>query len=554
MTGNRPSSTWDEEVDLRRWVAALIRGRLIILTFFLTALAVAAIFNFLLMPPNYVASGTISLPMTDGTDQLGLTLPDYEEFAVSGSTMRKLKEELGSPLSAQQLRSYFQFQLAPATHSLGFTTTASTPAEALSLAKLYFEVFSEELESQLEVRFSAQKERANQRAEHLLGEWLEAEAQLQAFDLETPMNVLEPRLVALESELTKSATDLRELTRFTIPDHESQLASLQDSLTRPSPVLSGAPGTSAIPEVRISGESSLENSAAADFTHLQLEQKMNQSRLVSLEKELVSQESRLRQLRLVVLRTAEAKVESLEEILALIPTTLGTAPIDFTKDDTNVDSNNSPQLNPLYLRYSQELEDSRIQLAANREEAEALAEGISVLQKESEILRQDLVIGQELIDQLEGDQSVEQQMEGVQRRLSTIQREADSLAITNPVLRQEVKEFRQEVLSARSTRSRLAFTEANAKLHYESARRDLNNLLALDSQSSLSTNVIAVREPPRSVDSVAPQRTRNMILAAILGLFLGATLVLFREMYRGQPAAAGVSPREDSPEGAEIQL
>ena len=91
---------WDEEVDLRRWIIALIRYKWIILTFLVSAVAIASIFNYILLPPTYQSSVTVSLPSATGENARLINYTYTVEY--------DRNFQLNSPSAQQQMQQEFE--------------------------------------------------------------------------------------------------------------------------------------------------------------------------------------------------------------------------------------------------------------------------------------------------------------------------------------------------------------------------------------------------------------------------------------------------------------
>ena len=529
MTGNQPLSRWDDEIDLRHWVAALIRGKYIIGVFLLVSVALATALHVLFLQPTYESFGSVSLPVADGNDGVGMTLLEYQVFATSDATMDQLREELGSPLTSQQIRRQYQFQWNEPDRTLTVEATASDPDEAFLLANTFILVFSQSLQSTLTERFSSQIQQATERRESLLRKLTEGEYQLELFDAETALAQSEAHLAALEQELAQFESELSQLGKSTIPAKESQLATLQNSLSSNTVASVGIPSAPTIPAAgAISGLEELDPTLS-DPEYLALQQRLNQALLSSLEQEQISIESRIRQLQLFTIPTAESNVKSLEALL---------------KDQTGSGAGPSPQ------QISQELETTKYQLIKHQNEYAVLAEGGSILRSRIETARKDLVWGKNRMEQLASNSSLEPQIKELQQSLNADRRAVESLTSSIPGLREEIGILRRTIAAARSTRAQLQSDVDQARLDHESASSELTNLQELQPHLNLLTSAGITEQPKTPTAPTAPQRTRNVVLLGFLGLVLGVMTVLFREWYQVQSVTSLPGDRVQRPDSA----
>ena len=75
--------------------------------------------------------------------------------------------------------------------------------------------------------------------------------------------------------------------------------------------------------------------------------------------------------------------------------------------------------------------------------------------------------------------------------------------------------------------------EAQAiRAEYEPAQKELDRLRKIEPRLTTLASLSAIREPALTTSPVAPQRTRNILLAGVLGLMLGVFAAVFLEYYR----------------------
>ena len=219
----------------------------------------------------------------------------------------------------------------------------------------------------------------------------------------------------------------------------------------------------------------------------ELSRGLEEVRLSNLELELVQGENRLRLLARSSIPIAEARLISLEKALEAEPQTFEAARLS----NENGVTENAPVLNPVYLQLRQSLADTSIEVDALKREAEALADRVSFLSTESDLLRK----------KLSAD------------RAGDILREVGNLTF----LRQETDAIRRQLAVDKQARQEL---------------EQLDRLLELEPQLATISSLSAIREPALPTSPVSPQRTRNIMLAGALGLMLGVFAALFLEFYR----------------------
>lgn len=244
MSTQETLTSWDDEVDLRRYVVTLVRHKWLILAIVVVAVAVTGVANYAVLSSVYESSGVVSLPAEDTKGGLGMTPQRYAEFASSKPVLDGVRQRVGAELSGIDLRSSYDFSLDPVARSLTVTASAPSKEQALLLARAWIDAFDEGVEAEVFRQFAQMKESATQKEANLQPKLAQAEARLGRNERESPVGVMDARLRALEQELVAGEVRLRQLNSSTIPLDETKLEFLQKILEVTPKNLQASPGTS----------------------------------------------------------------------------------------------------------------------------------------------------------------------------------------------------------------------------------------------------------------------------------------------------------------------
>ena len=352
---------------------------------------------------------------------------------------------------------------------------------------------------------------------------------------------LEARFSALEAEISSSEVRQRELTRSLIPAQEDRLASLTSG---PSVKLGafgggGSPEEDGNPAPSSLGSKEQTVSTLTNLAFINLNSRMTRTRLTGLEEELVQSAARLRDLTWSSIPIEEEGLRVLENAIEAEPRVLGVTqgqsggvPANPSGKETLV-----PEvvINPVYVKLAQDLAETRVRLATSRREAITLAESIPILENEVENHREELVISQEQEEILNEKLAVSTEVEQLIEDLAASQKEAGTLAGGIPGLRKEVREMREELTRAKATRGDLDSEVTSLRTAHEPAMAELDRLLEIEPRLTTIASLSTIREPALPTSLVAPQRNRNILLAAVLGIMLGGFGALFLGYYRALP-------------------
>ena len=207
-----------------------------------------------------------------------------------------------------------------------------------------------------------------------------------------------------------------------------------------------------------------------------------EARLSTLEEEMVGIEARLRELTRSSVPIDVARLAFLGDALSKEPETLSGSPgivgLPEQGSGASVTASDIIVLNPVYLRLSQDLAETRTRLGTNQKELELLDDRISSLQDD--------------IDQL-----------------------------------------RDKVISSKAERNRLSRDLQEAKALYSPARSDLDRLLGIEQRLPELSQLDVVSNPVLPDTPVAPREVLNVALAGGLAALLGVFIAFFLEWYRG---------------------
>jgi uncharacterized protein involved in exopolysaccharide biosynthesis len=291
MTAQQPVETWDTELDFRSYFDALARYKWLVIGITVLAVAFAALVSFM-QSPSYESSIVVGLPAAQGQAGLGLSLPGYAEFAISEPVVNAAllnPDPLSGSYKAELRREGIEAQ----DELLVITASASTPAEALSLAEHWVVAFDGQVLTLLEEQLARQKAASELASAQLTGELTEAENRLDAMDQRTSLSLMGSRLSSLERELIRGEEQLRQLTTDLIPTGDGTLSYLEDALDSAPQVLSATQGSVSLPEGSTGAGVLSNNVTALNPVYLLLSQDLTttRTRLVTnrLKAELLSQ-------------------------------------------------------------------------------------------------------------------------------------------------------------------------------------------------------------------------------------------------------------------------
>ena len=140
--------------------------------------------------------------------------------------------------------------------------------------------------------------------------------------------------------------------------------------------------------------------------------------------------------------------------------------------------------NPVYVALARDLAETRVRLATSQREAETLEDRISNLQAEGTKLHGKLVAGL-------------------------------------PILRDQARDLRQHLSTAKSSRDDPGRDVTRLRKAYDPAMTELDCLLEIEPRLATIASLSTIREPGVPIKPVASQRTRNILLVAVLGVMLG---------------------------------
>ena len=511
----------------------------------------ATTFGYVIQTPTFEATGGATLPSADGTNGLGLTLRGYQEFATSTLVMDSVGQKLGRETNAGELRALYAVQLQKDERFISISASAETAEEAFLLASRWIEAYDEQLQAQIQSQFAFQNETAS-REKEFLGPALElAKGALNKFDLENPITAMEARLLSLGDELTNSETRRSELTLTLIPVQETRLASQESVLYGEAGTIGGGGSSFVVsPTINSADEVEPANATKTNPAYLELSQRLMTARLAPLEKELVTSEGRLRKLTWSLIPIGEAKLASLQDTLKAEPKTLRVSPTPehlprvSPRDERLTDNNTVP--NPLYLQLIEEIETARGSLEVIQKEAEILVERIAHLESEVEQLREELVTAQEYSTKLNEKLEASRERDQLIGTLAASQKEAVSLTTAVSNLREETRELREDLGEAKTSRDNLDREVTRIREAYEPALAESVRLQEMEHRLGILASLSTIREPSIPTNPVATQRTRNIILAGVLGVMLGVFVAIFLQYYGTPPPAARASEQSNN--------
>ena len=262
MSTQQPVHRWEDGIDLRQYLEAIVRYKWLVLMTIVVAVAVATIVNFLVLSPTYRSSIVVSLPSADGSDGLGLTPQGYMAFAISGLVVDAVRQQVGSNPDPGAASGTFALESEPSSGLVTITASAQTADAAVGLARVWADVFRQQTLALLQAQLDTQIAVADVTLNERLVELTDSEDALADFARISPLSLTEPMLVSTEDgivvvgsrlavaeNLSVTETDLvtreqrlRELLLFSIPTDETRQEILEAALELESPTLNDQPG------------------------------------------------------------------------------------------------------------------------------------------------------------------------------------------------------------------------------------------------------------------------------------------------------------------------
>ena len=369
MTAPQPSPEWDDSIDLRKWVDALIRYKFLIVGIVVAAAGVAAVFSYLVQTPRFESTAGAVLPPANGEEGLGLSLRGYRELATSTAVLESMREKQGLASAPALVRNQLQVSTDAEERYISITASAETGQAAFSLASQWLQAYDKQVQALIRQQHTILKDEATARLELLLPELANLENSLSKLDTSA----------SVRSSDAKEAKGLQE----------------KDSMGA-SETLGGGGSAGMGSNLAASFAQVLERAelSSTNSTYLDLNRRLTLLRLSGLEKDLVDGENRLRELTWSAIAIDQARLSSLEGALEAEPRLLmgsldnsGGAPVDSSGKATAGDV---MILNPVYLRLAEDQAVTRVRIATNRKEAETLEARNSNLREELRELGKEL--------------------------------------------------------------------------------------------------------------------------------------------------------------------
>ncbi len=369
MTTPQPRPEWDDSIDLRKWVDALIRYKFLIVGIVVAAVGLAAGFSYLVQTPRFESTAGAVLPLANGEGGLGFSLRGYQELATSTAVLESMRENQGLASAPALVRNQLQGSTDAEERYISITASAETGEAAFSLASQWLQAYDEQVQALIRQQHTYLKEEATARLELLLPELANLENSLSKLD----------RLAPVNSSDAKGANGLQE----------------KDSMGA-SETLGGGGSAGMGSNLAASFAQVLERTdlSSTNSTYLDLNRRLTLLRLSGLEKDLVDGEKRLRELTWSAIAIDQARLSSLEDALEAEPKLLTGS--HYGSDGAPVDSGGKATageemiLNPVYLRLAEDQAVTRVRIATNRKEAETLEARNSNLREELRELGKEL--------------------------------------------------------------------------------------------------------------------------------------------------------------------
>lgn len=226
--------TWNDEIDLRRVFAVLLRRKALIISLIVMAVGVAAFFSFFILPPVYEADVVLQLPRVENGTITGLTHEALLAMALSPDVLERVSARLHDGLPVDALRHAYQVKLDANARLLHASAQAGTAAEAHQRVDLWTEAFRASVTNHLEQLVNERIVAAGNNLAQKQEQFNSTKATLSRFEAENTLDLSTARLRRLEAELVLSEARFAELTLFAIPGDEGRLEFLRAELAEQS--------------------------------------------------------------------------------------------------------------------------------------------------------------------------------------------------------------------------------------------------------------------------------------------------------------------------------
>ena len=243
-----------DEIDLREYVAVVVKRRRLVLGVFLVAVILAAAVS-LVLPKIYQASSTIMLmpatvrvaisPSRDFLDpqatklggyveqKLTISIPTHEALLKSNSVLEKLLERLKAEgkglsddeLTVEQLLESLKVNIAKETNVLQLSAKNRDPLLAKDIANFWAEEYKKYSVEIIKGEMGASGDFVVAQFELAKGNLTEAEQAIKDFDVTERLSLLEIELEQTESQLKTNYSQSFKLT-FDINEKKSELAQM----------------------------------------------------------------------------------------------------------------------------------------------------------------------------------------------------------------------------------------------------------------------------------------------------------------------------------------
>lgn len=504
MTTTPATDAWAENFDLRKLIANLARNWKIALVAAAISTSSAVVFSVLLQPTVYQSSSEVLIAEETIEGEFGLTQPEYLELVHSLETMESVREQLGINTPLPQLQQQFSFRLE--NNLLNVSTTAESPEAAYLLAETWIQSYQQTVGPQLTSKFTDATQAADQEIERVAPDLAAAEEEIDRFSLDLAR--LENRYSHLANQMSDRENLLDELRILPDLASEKPLGLFQARLDRSATAVGGGgtPGSDNKTEDPLARLVLTDDIRLNPGTfYLLMDRNLRMSRLLGLEQDLVASEHELRELQLSAIPATETRISSLEKALSVEP--------PFLEQKSNsAETEDSSTLNQVYQELSKDLAMSRILLDVQKHEVDSLLEKIESLRLQWEELRE------ELLHSFDMSQEVE------------------TLEAETAALRSQIREVEETLLAERAVQRKLENEARPLRTRYDRAVAERDRLAAMERDVAALTDLTIVSDPNLPTSPQSPQRGRNLILSAFLGLVVGAIASLTVDHFRGRRA------------------
>ena len=521
-TSSPPPAMYDQ-IDLTWWITIVARRMRLVLAIAAAAVAAGLALSLMVFSPTLQSSAVVQLPSPSGAVNVDMSIPEYEQIATSDEVMQEASRLAGYQSDLQTLRRSFEFTTERESRSLS-ATVSSEDAEFISrLANQWVNAYGQRVEAKIEGRFSELMSQRKATVDMISSQQVESLDALAQLERENLIPVMQSEIDNIISRLDVSWYQRQLLTQPFISSNRTRLVALRRDLE--SKLAAAALDTSGI---SLSDASAMTEAISVAGRTSFLQNRVTQAEIDALTADLLDSEERRRTLSEAV-RSNQARLDWLEARLPELPATIERP--DPSSTSGQKDGSATADINPIYYHVSQQIEDTRSLLAADRIALETVTARIEADRASLEGLKGDLIAGQIRSNSLYDLLTLAHEIEATEVDLLVLENTARDLDANIYGLENELRELQGRYADVMSLRRQLEHSIQLIEDRLDMAEKDLYSLIRLSSDiQAFATVTVSVR--PGVPTSPGPQSmVGNLLLSGVAGLMLGVIVAIVLELY-----------------------